>query len=136
MIAFFDTNMYIDYLRGVLPAEMYLRYFQTYIMRMCPIVYHELVRGIRTPSVARKVKAVAEKIIFLPPPTTAMWTLAGQLMQTLHASSHQKTAEQIQNDMLIALTARQTGATLITRDQDFQQIRRKVSFEFILHPAA
>lgn len=134
MIAFFDTNIYIDYLRGVMPAQIYVRYFHTYIIRLCPIVYHELLRGIRTPKVAKLVTQLTEEVLFLPAPTTAMWTQAGQLMSAWRPARGGKTWEEMQNDVLIALTARHTGTTLITRDADFKKLQRQLDLAVIYHP--
>ncbi len=135
MIAFFDTNIYVDYLRGVMPAQMYLRYFSVYVMRMCPVVYHELLRGICSSAVEKKVKTLGEKIVFLPPPTTKMWADAGEIISMLQPHAKEKTMEQVQNDVLIALTARYSGATLITRDADFEKLQRFLQFSFIMHPS-
>lgn len=130
MIAFFDTNIYIDYLKGAFPKSQYDRYFHDYIIRMCPVVYLELTRGIRSEPLKKKIEQATKKIIFLPPPTNRMWVQAGLLAAKVMGSYDEKTLEKIQNDLLIALTARENGAVLITQDHHFNAIRKHVSFQF------
>lgn len=133
MIAFFDTNIYIDYLKGIFPKKIYEPYFRKYIIRICPVVYHELIRCIRSRAIKKKIDEATHKTIFLPPPTNTMWVQAGQLSGTIIGSYDEQSLEKIQNDLLIALTARAHGATLITQDRHFQLIRKYLPFRFVLH---
>ena len=132
MIAFFDTNIYIDFLKGTFPETLYQQYFHKFIIRLCPVVYQELLRGIRSESVRKKVVAATKNIRFLAPPTNKMWTKAGELTGKIVRSFEEKTLEKIQNDLLIALTARENGATLITQDKDFSVIQKHLKFKLIL----
>ncbi|QQR81929.1 MAG: PIN domain-containing protein [Deltaproteobacteria bacterium] len=129
MIAFFDTNIYIDYLKGTFPQETYQDYFQKYVIRLCPVVYQELVRGIRSEKVRKKVEAITKRILFLPPPSNAMWIKTGQLAAKVMKSFDAISLEKIQNDLLIALTAYEHGAILITQDRHFQMIQKHLSFK-------
>ncbi len=129
MLAFFDTNIYIDYLKGLFPAETYREYFQKYIIRMCPVVYQELIRCIRSEKIRKKVKRATQKILFLPPPSNSMWVQAGDLAAKVVGGFDELTLEKIQNDLLIALTAREYGAFLITQDHHFQRIQKHISFK-------
>jgi predicted nucleic acid-binding protein len=133
MIAFFDTNIYIDYLKGIFPKKLYDRFFEEYIIRLCPVVYQELVRGVRSETLKKRIEEITEKIIFFPPPTNAMWIQAGELAGKVIGSYDERALEKIQNDLLIALTARHNGATLITQDQQFKMIQRHIPFRLIIH---
>lgn len=135
MIAFFDTCIYIDFLRGAMPAAMYTRYFQTYIVRMCPVVYHELIRDTRSPSVAKRIVELGNTVRYLPPPTTPMWVQAAKILSALAPQIKGKAQEELQNDVLIALTARYNGVALITRDADFRRIRKLTDFSLLMHPS-
>ncbi len=133
MIAFFDTNIYIDYLKGSFPQALYERYFREYIIRICPVVYQELIRGIRSNSIKKRVVQITKPIKFLPPPTQSMWIRTGELAAIVMKSRNERSLEKIQNDLLIALTAHSNGATLITQDRDFLKIRKYLDFKLILH---
>lgn len=133
MRAFFDTNIYSDYLKGVFPKENYDSYFEKYIIRLCPVVYQELIRCIKSEVLKKKVESATRKIIFLPPPTTAMWVAAGRLAGKILGTFDERPLEKIQNDLLIALTARENGALLITQDKFFRTIQKQVHFHLILH---
>ena len=133
MIAFFDTNIYSDYLKGAFPKENYEKYLEKYLFRMCPVVYQELIRCIRTESLKKKVESATKRIIFLPPPTTNMWIKAGELAGKLLGNHDERTLEKIQNDLLIALTARENGALLITQDKFFRALQKNIPFHLILH---
>lgn len=132
MIAFFDTNLYINLLKGKLPGNLLEDFCRQYIIRLCPVVYHELIRCIQNPSLRKKVEKITEQTLFLPAPTPPMWTQAAELASKVMGSTDEKTLESIQNDLLIALTARYNGAVLITGDKHFKVIRKHLSFEYVL----
>ena len=132
MIAFFDTNIYIDYLKGIFPKETYDHYFESFIMRLCPVVYQELIRGIRSVSLREKVDTITKKIIFLSPPTHEMWIRAGELAGKVIGSYDPRSLERAQNDLLIALTARHHGALLITQDRHFKVIQKQIPLKLDL----
>lgn len=133
MIAFFDTNILIDFLKGIFPRKLYDQYREKYIIRMCPIVYQELIRGVRSEKIKEKIEETFARFIFFPPPTNAMWIQAGELAGKVIGGYDERALEKIQNDLLIALTARHNGATLITQDQQFKMIQRHLPFRLIIH---
>lgn len=134
MIAFFDTNIFIDYIKGIFPKKLYDQYREEYVIRMCPVVYQELIRCVRSESLKKRIKETVESFIFFPSPSNNMWIKAGELAGKVIGTYDERALEKIQNDLLIALTALQNGATLITQDQHFQAIQRHVPFNLILHP--
>lgn len=133
MIALFDTNIYIDYLKGTFPQSAYQKYFHDYIIRISPVVYHELLRGLRSEGLKKKVEKVIGRIVFLPPPTEKMWVKAAELAGAVTGSHDEIGLEKIQNDLLIALTAKAQGATLITQDKHFKTIQKYVPLRLIFH---
>lgn len=133
MKAFFDTNIYIDVLKGSLPLAFYECYLEKYIIRLSPVVYQELIRCVTSAAFKKKVEKITHRIIFFPPPTTKMWIMAGNLSGKIMGSSDELTLEKIQNDILIALTARENGALLITQDKHFHIIQKHIPFSLILH---
>lgn len=129
MLAFFDTNIYIDELTGTLPALTCQTWRSHYIIRLCPIVYHELLRGTRNPELIYEIR---DHTIALNTPTFAMWEHAAQLLRDyVKRFGPQGNPYRLQNDILIALTARHTGALLITKDQDFDQLAQLVLFPYL-----
>ncbi len=59
-----------------------------------------------------------------------MWDEAAIIMAKL--SSHSNTTDDIQNDVLLSLTARHTGTIIITQDKDFEKIQKFIEFKLIL----
>ncbi|MBI2340169.1 MAG: PIN domain-containing protein [Deltaproteobacteria bacterium] len=133
MKAFFDTNIYFDFLKGRFPKLLYDSYFKKYIIRICPVVYQELIRCIRSGEVKKRVERMTRMVAFLPAPTVEMWKTAGEIAGQVAGSHDERTLESIQNDLLIALTARENGALLITQDKFFRAIQKHVPFQLILH---
>ncbi len=62
-----------------------------------------------------------------------MWVKAGHLAGKIVGSFDELTLEKIQNDILIALTARENGALLITQDRHFHIIQKHIPFSLIFH---
>lgn len=131
MIAFFDTNIYINHFRDPSPTPINIESFDKYIIRICPVVYHELIRCIREES-RNKVETSLERLLFLPPPSTKIWITAGQLAGKVLGNFDERSLEKIQNDLLIALTARENGVLLITQDRFFETIQKKIKFQLLL----
>lgn len=127
MIAFFDTNIYLDVLKGKFSKDIFDGYFSKYVIRLCPVVYHELLRGMRE-ALIHKVQRDFGKIIRLPAPTAEQWKEAALLIPQIEGSKDIRNLERLQNDVLIALTARSQGATVITQDRGFESIHKKVVF--------
>ena len=133
MKAFFDTNIYIDVLKGSLPLSFYEQFLDKYIIRLCPVVYQELIRCVTSPSFKKKIDQITHRVLFFPSPTIKMWVNAGNLAGKIMGNTDKLSLEKIQNDLLIALTARENGAVLITQDKHFRLIQKHVRFSLILH---
>ena len=133
MIAFFDTNIFIDVLKGLLPQSTYNQWREEYVIRMCPVVYQELIRCVKSESLKEKIEAATEKFILFPPPTNEMWITAGEMAGKVAGTYDERALERIQNDLLIALTARQNGAVLITQDLFFKNIQKYIEFRLRIH---
>lgn len=130
LIAFFDTNIYVDILRGRIPLED-LSPYSHYIIRISPIVKSELIRGCKTQKAKRLTESYIHHLIEIPAPTNKMWEQAAVILSRL-AQTFQKYSEEIQNDVLLALSAKQNGAILVSQDKDFEIISKYVSFRWIL----
>jgi len=125
-----DTNLYVDWFnRGRHEALMIGPGF---VRHLSAVVQMELRVGARTRPARRlldqlaRTHAAAERLI-APSPT--VFDDAGLVLQGLRMTGREVSRASLVNDVLIALTARQLGATLCTADgDDFRAIRRVREF--------
>ena len=123
-----DTNVFIDYLRAELHADRIFGGVSNIIRFLSSVVLMELRIGADTPRRPRAVDRIqaafptSRLIAPLPP----LFDHAGRLFRTLHGDgSGLDDRLGPVNDLLIALTARQIGATVLTSNLDeFRQIAR------------
>lgn len=132
MIAFFDTSVHIDILRGALEVADVLERVQGGPVRMSPIVASELLRG-ASGKAARVVERLASSLVSIEPPSWRnAWLEAGRILPRAFASHENVGLARLQNDVLLALTARHTGAVLVSRDAHFRTIQRHLRFSALL----
>ena len=129
--ALLDTSVYIKNFRNGRFAFRILR--SPLIIRCSSVVLHELLRGARTRLEHRFVMDLARRCRILTPPESH-WMQAAEILGMLRRREHYDTAKirELAFDVLIALSARSIGATLITcNETDFQVIRRHLSFSLV-----
>lgn len=127
-----DTNVYISFLNAghhealVLGAGL--------VRHMSTVVLMELEAGASTAAARRSVGQLArvfERNGRLSTPPSGAWLRAGAVLRTLRSRRPETRRASLVHDVLIALTAREIGATLVTRDaSDFAVIRKLVDFSF------
>ena len=125
-----DTNVFIDYLRADLHGDWIFGGVNNIIRFLSSIVLMELRLGADT---ARRKRAVDRIQAAFPTgrviaPLPALFDHAGRLFCTLHGDGS-GLADRLGpvNDLLIALTARQMGATVVTSNlEEFRQIATRV----------
>jgi predicted nucleic acid-binding protein len=133
MIVFFDTSVYIDLFAGTLTTARLQDYFGHHIIRVSPIVLHELYRGTRTKTGRRSVDKLANQLLRIKPPSwERAWITAGQLLPELFPDHESVGLAKLQNDLLLALTARSQGTILVSRDKHFSDMQRLVTFRLEL----
>jgi predicted nucleic acid-binding protein len=130
-LAILDTSVYIDNLRsGRFKQEILDLKF---VVRCSAVVLAELSRGARSREMRRFVDGLAKNLRIIAP-TEREWIASGEIIRYLiaeHRYDVNKTRE-VHFDVLIALTARRSGAYLITcNSKDFTAIQRYVGFELI-----
>lgn len=131
MIACFDTNIYIEILRGRLEVEAALGAVSGGPVRLSPIVASELLRGARGRA-QRGVKRLVDQLVPIEPPSwRAAWLEAGRLLPQLFEHHEQVGLGRLQNDLLLALTVRHHGAVLLTSDAHFAAIHQHLSFNLV-----
>jgi predicted nucleic acid-binding protein len=125
-----DTNVFIGYLRAGLHAEWVLGRVSHTIRFLSAVVLMELRFGADTPRRKRAVDGIQRafpsgRIIA---PTPSIFEQAGRVFRTLHGNGAglQDRLGSL-NDLLIALTARQIGATVVTNNLDeFRRIAARI----------
>ena len=129
MIAFFDTNVHIGLLLGSLSWDEILRFADRRRVRLSPIVAHELLRGTSGKARASVERLVRQLLPVEPPSWRGCWSEAGRLLPKIFPHHEEIGLARLQNDALLAATARHTGALFLTRDEHFRAIRRHVTFD-------
>jgi predicted nucleic acid-binding protein len=134
MIAFFDTSVHIDILRGELPLDEVMQRIYSGPVRLSPIVASELLRGASGKAVRAVERLVSALVPIEPPSWRTTWLEAGRLLPTVFADHAEVGLARLQNDVLLALTARHAGAVLVSRDQHFTKLQRHLRFRVLVLP--
>jgi predicted nucleic acid-binding protein len=128
-IAILDTSVYVDDLRTGRHKNRIEA--MTYLVRTSSVVLSELWRGARKASEREFLKALTSNHPVLTP-TTKNWLESGQILSRI-ASDQVPSTEKLRDlhfDVLIALTARNYGAKLVTSNRsDFELIRSYRTFQ-------
>jgi len=129
MIAFFDTSIHIPLLSGALSLDTALREINLLPVRLSPVVASELLRGV-TGKGRRKVETLVRQLLPVEPPSwRRCWHDTGHFLSKIFPDHEEVGLARLQNDCLLALTARYTGAVFLTADSHFDTIRRYVPFQ-------
>jgi predicted nucleic acid-binding protein len=134
-----DTNVFIDYLRANLHADWIFGSVSNTIRFLSAVVLMELRIGADTPRRNRAVDRIQAAFPTgrLIGPLPPMFDHAGRLFRALYGDGS-GLADRLGaiNDLLIALTARQMGATLVTSNlEEFSRIAAHVSGLKVVTPA-
>lgn len=135
-----DTNVFIDYLRADLHADWVFGGVGNIVRFLSAVVLMELRLGADT---LRRKRAVDRIIRAFPvgrmiAPTPLLFERAGRLFRILHGDGS-GIVDRLSpiNDLLIALTARQIGATVITSNlKDFLRIAELLPGLVVVAPDA
>jgi predicted nucleic acid-binding protein len=130
-LAILDTSVYIENFRTDRFAFRLLQ--APYVIRCSAVVLHELCRGARPGLERRFVMDLMNRCRIITP-TETHWIHAGELLNVMRRRQHYEGSKlrELAFDVLIALTARSIGATVITcNETDFQAIRRHLSFNLL-----
>jgi len=128
MIAFFDTSVHIPLLSGALSWDNTLQIVGLCPVRLSPVVASELLRGV-VGSDRSRVETLIDQLRPLDPPSwRRCWYETGRLLPKIFPEYEAVGLARLQNDCLIAFTARYTGSLLLTADEHFATIRRYVPF--------
>jgi len=127
--ALLDTNVYIGHWERSLYEAALIEVRRAFVIRHSAVVLSELRRGARTREAQRVVGALFEHASVVWTPVNSDWWEAGRLILKLgdgHSWDRNKRRD-FQNDVLIALTARRHGATVVTANRkEFDLISREI----------
>lgn len=129
----FDTNVLVDWINRGDHEEVVLR--PGSIRVLSSVVEMELRAGLRTRRDRLAVDGLTRayaKAARIVCPTPRVFAEAGGLLSKLARQGMEARRASLVNDVLIALSARSVGATVVTRDADFQAIRAVAPFRLEL----
>jgi predicted nucleic acid-binding protein len=130
-LAILDTSVYIENFRtGRFSLEL-LR--SSWIVRCSAVVLHELRRGARADLELQFVSDLAKKVRIITP-TERHWIESGEILSLIGKKRGFDPVKmrELAFDILIALSAREIGATLITCNRrDFAEIRKHKVFNVL-----
>ena len=123
-----DTNVYIDWLNGGRYEEILFQ--RDAVKYLSAVVLMELRAGAFSPAdrrVLRRLEAAFERTGRLLAPTWIVFAEAGDALRQLQVDQGYgiRAGRSIVNDVLIALSARSIGATVVTQNErDYRAIER------------
>jgi predicted nucleic acid-binding protein len=131
-LAVLDTSVYIENFRT---GRFTLRLLRSpWIVRCSAVVLHELRRGARSPLELRFVGELARKVRVLTP-AEGHWLRSAEILAHIGEKKGYGAGKlrDLAFDILIALSARDSGATLITCNrEDFAEIGRHLAFKVVV----
>lgn len=131
----FDTTLLIAHYNDGRFTEPIQEVLSDRILRFSAIALYELGRGAHDRTslkIYRDLLKLAEGKIVTP--SESNWRVATDISQRLLRSKRYDKigVSLLQNDILIALSARTTGGTLVTLDRDFEVLQSLMTFNLIL----
>lgn len=132
--AILDTSIYIGHWERGLYAEVLTVVQRAFVVRHSSVVLSELRRGARTREARRLVNSLQRLARIQWAPTAADWWEAGRLIRDIGDDQgwDRTKRRDFQNDALIALTAHQHGATVVTANhRDFELLARALPFPIL-----
>jgi hypothetical protein len=143
-VVLFDTNIYLRVLRSEAYARSHLQRFARLAPRtyLCSVVAAELYAGARTLRGARVIDGLlapylkVSRVVF---PNHNDWLSMGKAVAEIVIAEpgYRSRVTTLQNDILIALSAKRVGAVVVTENEkDFSLIRDHVPVAFVaMRPA-
>ena len=129
--AVFDTSVYVENFRT---GRFTHRILQSSLIPRCSsVVLHELLRGARTRVEAEFVRDLWRQCVVLTP-TERHWIQSAELLGTIARRAHYEASKirELAFDVLMALSARSIGATVVTCNRsDFEVLRAHLVFRVL-----
>jgi predicted nucleic acid-binding protein len=132
--ALLDTNVYIGWMNAGEHEALVLG--PGLVRHMSAVVRMELEAGATTVAARRAVghlSSAFERTGRLVVPSVSAWKRVGGVLRALRSKGREVRRSSLVHDVLIALTARDIGATVFTNDgSDFTAIRKLVDFSLTI----
>jgi len=136
-----DTQLFINAFRDRAANEALQRFHGAFapFEYLSVVVAQELRAGVRRnqdrKALERNVLAVFERVGRTFSPSATAWHRSGDLLSDMSRKEGleiRRVSKSFANDVLLALSCRETGCVLVTdNERDFQRIRRYVQFDFV-----
>ena len=136
-----DTQLFIHAFRDRAANDALQAFHRGYapFEYLSVIVEQELRAGVQRPkdrrALERHVLDVYKRVGRLITPSADAWKRSGNLLATLtreEGLERGRVSKAFANDVLLALSCRETGCALVTENaRDFRRIRRVLPFEFV-----
>ncbi len=115
-----DTNVIVRRLRGAIEEKAWIRNLAGRAPVISPITVHELRRGVR-PGSPWEADMDRYPAPLVDAPTAVDWVEAADLIRRLFWNTHKgHSLMRLQNDALIAITAKKLSAELWSKDGDMR----------------
>ena len=136
-----DTQLFIDAFRDPTANEALQQFHRAFapFEYLSVVVAQELRAGVKRTrdrkALERNVLDVFERSGRTFAPSATAWHRSGDVLSDMARKEGLeigRVSKSFANDILLALSCREKGCVLVTKnDRDFQRIRRHVSFEFV-----
>ena len=136
-----DTQLFINAFRDPVANERLQQFHQAFapFEYLSVIVAQELRAGVKQPHDRKALEQNVLKIFVragrMITPTGPAWHRSGDLLAEMARQEGleiPRVSKAFANDILLALSCRESGCVLVTQDErDFKRIRRLVQFEFM-----
>lgn len=114
-----DTSVILDFLDGSISDPFVL--IRPYrLILVSPVAFHEVLRAYPEEFHSKLLHELSEELTATP--KLEHWTEAARVLRKLYPARREKNIARMQNDILIALAARDLGAPVWSRDRDFKLI--------------
>jgi predicted nucleic acid-binding protein len=132
--AILDSSVYIGHWERCLYHADLERVRKAFVIRHSAVVLSELRRGARTRAARKLVEGLFRLAAVQWEPTAADWRNAGLLIRRIgdREGWAKSKRRDFQNDVLIGLTARRYGATVVTANRsDFTLLSRELGISVL-----
>jgi predicted nucleic acid-binding protein len=128
-----DTSFLIEHFRKETVQEAFLNLNRYYHIAFSSVVLMELLAGAFDPKERKLIDQIARNFTVISVPER-QWFLCGEIMMKLRRDRKidRERVKGLLADILIAVSARGTGAILVTRNEkDFKLIREVYDFKYL-----
>jgi predicted nucleic acid-binding protein len=126
-----DTNLYVDWLNSGNHEDLFLG--RGLVRYHSAVVQMELRIGARGVAEARALDQLERRFVAggrLHVPDAAVYRMTADVLRRLRKAGREIRQAAFVHDVLLAASARALGATLFTRDMDFETIAKVLQFNY------